>query len=429
MYRKTNLFYVNGQDANFLTFSNYTEALTGNFLATDWKVYPSKFMCLYIPALVENSNKEDFIKNYLIGYYENKLAFLRDYVTDYYNEYHTGDWEKDPQDIDLINKYIDEDKSLDIEKNIYNLYWLLDTIKKYCADVGSECEINYIGEVSELDYNGSYADTICIIDGTEKAKHYTIETIESEQKLVEVTDTNTLYGWGNELNDTEYSDIYPTCLISRDGKQYYDRNDKCSLQQLPSDVNNIRFNVVIPLFDIVNMDYVNNFDQIDESVDILQQLDDDEIEESGRRSINNALGIWFSEKVIELDRDEELNYAPCWSLVISSQFKSFPYTDKYNPAMFSLRDDKHAFATYAQILARQRDNTNLLNDLSAQISQLRNDVDQLKKLDTLQNYLEIQNIENILKIFQNKIDSLETSTKEIVKQYIEENYNLKWIAR
>ena len=87
MQRKTNLFYTKSQDSNFLTFSNFTEALTGNFLSTDWKVYPSRFLCLYIPKLDPNNenydplNKESFIKYYLVAYYENKLAFLRDYYT------------------------------------------------------------------------------------------------------------------------------------------------------------------------------------------------------------------------------------------------------------------------------------------------------------------------------------------------------------
>ena len=62
MQRKTNLFYTQNQDSNFLTFSNFTEALTGNFLSTDWKVYPSRFLCLYIPTLVDEQSKQDFIK-------------------------------------------------------------------------------------------------------------------------------------------------------------------------------------------------------------------------------------------------------------------------------------------------------------------------------------------------------------------------------
>ena len=38
MKRKTNLFYLSGDESNFLTFSNYGESLTGNFLATNWKI-------------------------------------------------------------------------------------------------------------------------------------------------------------------------------------------------------------------------------------------------------------------------------------------------------------------------------------------------------------------------------------------------------
>ena len=73
MKRKTNLFYTDGPDSKFLTFSNYTELLTGNFLSTNTKIYPSRFLCLNIQDL----DKNGFIKDYLIGYYENKLAFLR----------------------------------------------------------------------------------------------------------------------------------------------------------------------------------------------------------------------------------------------------------------------------------------------------------------------------------------------------------------
>jgi hypothetical protein len=51
MKRKTNLFYLSGDESNFLTFSNYGESLTGNFLATNWKMFPSRFLCLYINNL------------------------------------------------------------------------------------------------------------------------------------------------------------------------------------------------------------------------------------------------------------------------------------------------------------------------------------------------------------------------------------------
>ena len=83
MKRKTNLFYLSGEESNFITFSNYGESLTGNFLATNWKLFPTKFLCFYIPDLdvddkTYEERKSHFI-NYLSRYYENKLAFLRDY--------------------------------------------------------------------------------------------------------------------------------------------------------------------------------------------------------------------------------------------------------------------------------------------------------------------------------------------------------------
>ena len=106
MKRKTNLFYLSGDDSNFISFSNYSESLTGNILSTDWKLFPSKFLCLYIKLLdVDNHNlyikrKERFIK-YLMSYYENKLAFLRDY-------------------------YINND--LNVEKNLLPLNYLLEAL-------------------------------------------------------------------------------------------------------------------------------------------------------------------------------------------------------------------------------------------------------------------------------------------------------------
>ena len=51
MKRKTNIFYTDGPDSKFLTFSNYTESLTGNFLSTDTKLYPSMFLVLEVILL------------------------------------------------------------------------------------------------------------------------------------------------------------------------------------------------------------------------------------------------------------------------------------------------------------------------------------------------------------------------------------------
>ena len=99
MKRKTNLFYIEGPDSKFITFSNYTESLTGNFLSTDTKLYPSRFLCLYIEGLT-NDNKSSLIK-YLSEYYESKLAVLRDNL---------------------------ESKDIKVEHNIYPLPYLLEAL-------------------------------------------------------------------------------------------------------------------------------------------------------------------------------------------------------------------------------------------------------------------------------------------------------------
>ena len=71
MKRKTNLFYLDGQDSKFITFGNYTESLTGNFLSTDTKLFPSRFLCLKISETGENapSGLSDEAKKHLIKYY------------------------------------------------------------------------------------------------------------------------------------------------------------------------------------------------------------------------------------------------------------------------------------------------------------------------------------------------------------------------
>ncbi|MBO5003839.1 MAG: hypothetical protein J6D03_00930 [Clostridia bacterium] len=154
MDRKTNLFYnALSQDSNFLTFSNYTESMTGNFLSTDTKLFPSTFLCLKIPRLQSSDAdyrivKQEFIQNWLIRRYENKLAFLRDYC-------------KKEDDF--------------VESRLMPLNYLLEYIYEYDPNT----EITYVDNITEQDYNGTYTDTICIIDST-KFKHANIVKLEDE---------------------------------------------------------------------------------------------------------------------------------------------------------------------------------------------------------------------------------------------------------
>ena len=134
MKRKTNLFNLNAfEDTLFLTFSNYTEYLTGNFLSTNTKMYPSSFLCFNLPF--ENNDYIIEFKRYLMQYYENKLTALRAcFVKD----------DNDP------------------EENLSPLFYLLDAIDNFFENL--DINIVYAGDIVEQDYNGTYSDSICIIN-------------------------------------------------------------------------------------------------------------------------------------------------------------------------------------------------------------------------------------------------------------------------
>lgn len=435
MQRKTNLFYTQNQDSNFLTFSNFTEALTGNFLSTDWKVYPSRFLCLYIPTLVDEQSKQDFIKNYLVAYYENKLAFLRDYYTKQLNNSNNV-------------------KEFDIEGDINALAWLFETINKYCEDNSTEYEINFIGEVTEFDYKGTYTDSICIIDasegykeGTNQLKTYTID-VDSKVNILysddneNVLDKSILYNWtAPELANTDYENL--DVKLDNNDDNTYSIYSEYELTTDVTDRTNLRFNVIIPLFDITNIYATSNFNSVEESfskeenleyknyvynesTDTLEKVNID-YSSKELRSINNPMGIWFSDELIELKRDKESKYAPSWSITISSQFKPFPYSGQYLNNDITLTDNQQAFQTYAQILARQSTLNYELSNISSRLTKLEQTVARLNNLSTQsinEKLLEYDTVINELKSWINIYNNLDTIVEEKVNSVLADK--LKW---
>ena len=435
MQRKTNLFYTQNQDSNFLTFSNFTEALTGNFLSTDWKVYPSRFLCLYIPTLVDEQSKQDFIKNYLVAYYENKLAFLRDYYTKQLNNSNNV-------------------KEFDIEGDTNALAWLFETINKYCKDNSTEYEINFIGEVTEFDYKGTYTDSICIIDasegykeGTNQLKTYNIN-VDSKVNILysddneNVLDKSILYNWTtSELANTDYENL--NVKLDNNDDNTYSIYSEYELTTDVTDRTNLRFNVIIPLFDITNIYAASNFNSVEESFskeenleyknyvynESTNTLEKVSIDYSSKelRSINNPMGIWFSDEVIELKRDKESKYAPSWSITISSQFKPFPYSGQYLNNDITSTDNQQAFQTYAQILARQSTLNYELSNISSRLTKLEQTVSRLNNLSTQsinEKLLEYDTVIKELKNWINIYNNLDTIVEEKVNSVLTDK--LKW---
>lgn len=434
MKRKTNLFYTTGQDSNFLTFSNFTEALTGNFLSTDWKVYPSRFLCLYIPSLIDEDgnlieeNKTRFIQENLVSYYENKLAFLRDYYTEEFNN-------------DGLTNY-------SLEGDVNALAWLLQTI----YDFDPETEFTFIGEVTEFDYKGTYTDSICIIDSSEgysennMLKKYSFDITRDVPKVYD-KEIDRLYGWEkeetNELEGSPYSSSIPMFDVTSGSgddatNEYYIYSDY-NLNTTEVNENYLKFNVIIPLFDITNMYATTNFTTVEEPFTREENLEmkiytyegdevvkhDIDYDTKEIRSINNPMGIWFSDELISLKRDPESKYAPSWSLTISSQFKPFPYSSNYNNNDITNTDNQQAFATYAQILGMQSDLSDEIFNLSSRVTKLEQIVSRLNNLTNNETLQKILSLTSLVDELRETLSGLDVKIDDKVAAAIE-TYKARW---
>lgn len=302
MKRKTNLFYNTGQDSKFVTFSNYTEALTGNFLSTNTKLFPSVFLCLNVPKLNTNNEdiKRDFIINTLISRYENKLATLRDNIS---------------------------------ETNILPLNYLLEYLYKY----DNTTTIEYIGNITEQDYLGAYTDTICTID-TELFQNAKVSINENIDPY-NIEGEDKLYGWWERdtyLGPSIYKNINP--IFDSSNSYTYNSGLIIELNKPSKDIKKIKFNILIPLFTFVNIK--DKFEFAD--------LEEEYLETTYNRNV--PLGMWFANDYIELVSDNL--YGQSWSLAIGSQFKPLP-TEQQLQSDITKTSNAEAFQTFAQILTRQ----------------------------------------------------------------------------
>jgi len=415
MKRKTNLFYTSGPDSKFLTFSNYTEALTGNFLSINTKLFPDKFLCLKINNLNANT-KANFIK-YLSAYYENKLATLRD---------------------DLVNK----DKNIE---SIYPLSYLLEAITKVVSynngeyTLNENCEVNtednndsieglirYIGDVTEYDYNGSYTDIICNIN-TNQYYEGIIKPYSSDNVLTCTTsEINKLYGWENDnMTLSEYADVTPIF----DSEHTYSYNPKYSRIEYKkineeSSSKTLSFNVIIPLFSYINVDKESNINILDPKIDEndVQYLD---IVNNYNSIYDVPFGIWIyadfeNDTFIDLIKDVELNLYPSWSLLISTQFKPFPYSNILNKDNDTSKSSLNEFSTFAEVLSKMNNVLNKFGDISYNINALN---ERINSLET-----KINNIatDSRMDSFDNRLLQMDSELKAEITAIKQSLINLKW---
>lgn len=400
--RKTNLLYSTyiGEENSFLTFSNYTEAMTGNHLSVNTKMFPSTFLCAYINVSEENIGS--FI-NTIVGKYENKLAFLRDTFT--------------------------KDSNISAEDNIYPLEYLINTLK----DFDNEFSINYVGQVTEQDYNGTFCDTMCIISTEDNGGNTTLSNATVAKKTVDYNNNSTyLYGWSS-YDATSSSYIYNGPSIYKDVKPLFDNDENNSYMYVSSyehdkliftpdtKAKSIEFNCIIPLFDIVNVDPKSNESNITESSDTeLPDTESPDVEQSKpsntlevdltSSTCNVPMGIWFSQKFkkITLQRDETSGFWPSWSLVLSSQFKPFPKSPHLQSDTQNI-SSTDAFGTFAQILVEQARLADEHTDIAVNAQALSNRISNVES--------KINNISTNMSLdaLQNKIDQIDTKLASLTE--------------
>lgn len=400
--RKTNLLYSTyiGEENSFLTFSNYTEAMTGNHLSVNTKMFPSTFLCAYINVTPDNIGS--FI-NTVVGKYENKLAFLRDTFT--------------------------KDSNISAEDNIYPLEYLINTLK----DFDNEFSINYVGQVTEQDYNGTFCDTMCIISTEDNGGNATTNPVTVAKKTVDYNNSYTyLYGWSS-YDATNNSYIYNGPSIYEHVKPLFDNDKNNSYIYVSSyehdkliftpdtKAKSIEFNCIIPLFDIVNVDPKSNESNITESSDTeLPDTESPDVEQSKpsntlevdltSSTCNVPMGIWFSQgfNKITLQRDETSGFWPSWSLVLSSQFKPFPKSPHLQSDTQNI-SSTDAFGTFAQILVEQARLTDEHTDIAVNVQALSNRISNVES--------KVNNISTNMSLdaLQNKIDQIDTKLASLTE--------------
>lgn len=406
--RKTNLLYSTyiGEENSFLTFSNYTEAMTGNHLSVNTKMFPSTFLCAYINVKPDNINS--FI-NTIVGKYENKLAFLRDTFT--------------------------KDSNISAEDNIYPLEYLINTLKEF----DNEFSINYVGQVTEQDYNGTFCDTMCIISTEDNGGKAIPNPVNGVKKTVDYNNSyDYLYGWSSYDASTN-SYIYNGPSIYSNVKPLFDKlsdndnNENNSYIYVSSyehdkliftpdtKAKSIEFNCIIPLFDIVNVDHKSNESNITEPSNT-EPLDTEQSDKEPSKQLNSLevdltsstcnvpMGIWFSQgfNKITLQRDETSGFWPSWSLVLSSQFKPFPKSPHLQSDTQNI-SSTDAFGTFAQILVEQARLTDEHTDIAVNVQALSNRISNVES--------KINNISTNMSLdaLQNKIDQIDTKLASLTE--------------
>ena len=343
-----------------------------------------------------------------------------------------------------LSQIKDEDTDWIISsKYIYNNKYKL-SIKDYDQITENDIDIAYIGDITESDYNGTYTDTICNIDlfNYNKGKiNIDLKNIKEDNNIDNYTYTientesnyNILYNW-QQGTPVEYEGLMP--IPDENGSVYrliyYTKSIVNSINIINPNVvtddnteiiDELKFNIIIPLFDVTNINYkMSPNDIIESNIIDLSSINDENI----LYCHNVPLGMWISNEPIVLQRDQETGYSQSWSLLISSQFKPFPYSTK-EVKEYDISKIGNSFSTFSQILNKQNDIINKFEYFNNKIIEIE---DKINAITTKINNGTIINsafdsIEHKNNKFKNSLILEFEEFKDYIVSYIK---NLTWTS-
>ena len=219
---------------------------------------------------------------------------------------------------------------------------------------------------------------------------------------------NSLFNKSNTVNETVV-EVCESCGCEREITQ--SNNEQLEHQ--------IRFNVVIPLFEITNMNYHANDVMIENNDANTVTLD---LRDDAYRK-NVPLGIWFADEPIVLKKDLKTGFAQTWSLVISSQFKPFPYA-KMQVNQTNDMSNSNAFPTFAMVLSKQNEILEKFNYLESIILSQQEQISNIQA--QIKNTVLESNVDNIKKNFMKyQYDMTEkfNKLKQTVTEFMD---NIRW---
>lgn len=386
--RRANLFNID-KLPQFVTFSNYGESMTGTSVAVNSKIYPSAFICIYIPTLNSTDAINSFIKNHLVGYYESKLAVGRDAWKNSLSE---------------------------TEKNIKPLDILLETIYNF----DNSYSIKYISDIVEQDYNGVWSDFMCSVNLNNASNEYkytvikTDDTGDKDSLIVRLPDDYTTdypYNWAIKTNDGNFKYIGPAayndCKLLLDNETYkwYDYNTCIKkitkVEETGTKPDYLTFNVLIPLYDRIVDEPANPGESSAHALYLhtdvtgagtAYESSPDTLTEKSETLYNTLVpyGMWFSgPEPVKLQYNTNAateNYIqPTWTLTLSSQFKPFPYSNQFSPAappetgnMSDEISKTELHNTFAQVLSAQNKMLREIDKYNNIVASLKNKIDLLE---------------------------------------------------